>query len=77
MHDGQKPRPLQLIAAAAACRSGEALREVAAHGEAAQLVPDEVGERGMTALLNVLEEAGERCCRTSTAAYGTINDRCS
>jgi len=47
----------QLVAAAAAGCPHEALREVAAHGEAAQLVPDEVRERGMTALLNVLEEA--------------------
>jgi len=44
----------QLVAAAAARRPHEALREVAAHGEAAQLALDEVGERGMTAFLNAL-----------------------
>ncbi len=49
----------QLIAAAAACRPDKALREVAAHGEAPQLVPDEVGQRGMTALLYALEKARE------------------
>ena len=45
----------QLIAAAPARRPDETLREVAAHGEAAQLVPDEIGERNMTALLYALE----------------------